>query len=114
MSNTEDLQSIEISIEDAKRAIARKDALIRLEGNHDFQELIQKGFLEQHAIRQVMLKAAPGQQSDEQQNIFDAQIVAIGNFKQYLIAVFTTGMQAEQALAADEATMEEILSEDIK
>jgi len=112
-TNTEELESLEITIEQAKKSIARKDCLVRLQNNPDFKELIEKGFLEQHAIRQVMLKAHPGLQEEKNQKMLDQQINAIGQFKQFLIAVYTEGMQATQALHEDEATREELLREDL-
>lgn len=111
--NAQDLQAVELSIGQAKASIARKDALIRLENNPDFKELIAKGFLEQHAVRQVLLKAHPGYQDEANQKTFDDQITAIGNFKQYLVNIFTMGMQAAQALDNDEKTREELLAEDL-
>jgi len=109
----QDLEAIDISITQAKESIDRSEALQRLEKSPDFQKIIGKGFLEEHAIRQVLLKAHPGLQSVEQQGIINDQICAIGNFKQYLVNVFTMGMQAKQALDADERTREEILAEDL-
>jgi len=113
MSNREDLEMIEISIEDAKKAIARKDALSRLQNNKDFQDLIEKGFMEKHAIRQVMLKSHPATQNEAAQKMLDQQITAIGSFKQYLLNVYSEGMNAESALENDEATREELLKEDL-
>lgn len=105
----QDLQELEISIEEAKAKIERKQALTRLQDNKDFDLLIQKGFLEQHAIRQVMLKSHPGMQGEELQRTLDNQIVAIGGFKQYLISIWSEGTSAAEALEADEATLEEIM-----
>ena len=109
----EDLESLEISIGQAKKAIARKDCLIRLQNNQDYKELIEKGFLESHAVRQVMLKAHPSLQGEAQQKLLDQQIAAIGGFQQFLIGVYSEGMNATQALTDDEATREEILREDL-
>lgn len=111
MSREQDLEGIEISIAQAKKLIARKDMLKRLEKNQDFIDLIEKGFLESHAVRQVMLKSHPGMQSEAMQKLLDNQILAIGGLKQFLIGVFTEGMNAEASLAADEATQEELLKE---
>lgn len=113
MSNAEDLQALEITIEEAKAKIARKDCLARLQANPDFRELIEKGFLEKHAIRQVMLKAHPGRQSEKDQAEHDRQIIAIGEFQQYLIAIYTHGIMAMNELADHETAQEEILQEDL-
>lgn len=109
----EQLQDLEITIEQAQKSIARKDCLVRLQQNTDFKELIEKGFLEQHAVRQVMLKAHPSLQGEKEQKMLDQQITAIGHFKQFLIAVYTEGMNATQALREDETTREELLREDL-
>lgn len=111
MSTAQDLEAVEISIEEAKKKIERKNALARLQNHPDFITLIEKGFLESHAVRQVMLKAHPGLQSEAAQKSLDQQITAIGGFKQFLIGVHTMGMEAEAALSADEATREELLKE---
>jgi len=113
MSTAEDLQAIEISIEEAKRKIKRKTLLAKLQHTPEFRELIEEGFLKDHAVRQVLLKAHPGMQTPETQNLLDQQITAIGGLKQYLINVWTEGMQAEAALEADETTREELLQEDL-
>jgi hypothetical protein len=110
---TEELEKIEMSIEQAKVSIARKDCLVRLQQNSDFRELIERGFMESHAVRQVMLKAHPSLQNETQQKLLDNQITAIGNFKQFLIGVYTEGMNAMQALHEDENTREELLREDL-
>ena len=113
MSTAEDLHKIEISIEQAKASIKRQECLERLEKNQDFKEIISEGFLEKHAVRQVMLKSHPGLQDESQQKIIQNQIDAIGGLKQYLINVFTEGMNAKQALEADEKTREELLAEEL-
>lgn len=111
--SVEDLESLEISISHAKKSIARKDCLVRLQNNPDYKELIEKGFLEAHAVRQVMLKAHPSLQGEAQQKLLDQQIAAIGGLQQFLISVYTEGMNAAQALQDDEATREELLQEDL-
>jgi hypothetical protein len=113
MSTAEDLENIEITIDEAKRKIARKEALVRLQKNADFNQLIEKGFLEEHAVRQVLLKAHPGMQADNVQHMLNQQITSIGGFKQYLINIYAEGMQAENSLLEDETTREDLLKEDL-
>lgn len=111
MSNAEDVQQVELSIEQAKKLIARKDALVRLQMNPDFKLLIEDGFLSDHAVRQVMLKAHPGYMDEKHQKIFDTQIMAVGGLKQFLVSIFAEGMNAEQAIRSDERTLEELHAE---
>jgi hypothetical protein len=113
MSNAQEIQQVEISIEQAKASIRRMQCLDRLEKNPDFKELITDGFLKDHAIRQVMLKAAPQFQDEQRQKDFSNQIGAIGHFQQFLYAIRNLGLNAEKALADDEQTREELLAEDL-
>lgn len=114
VENAAEIQNVEISIAQARVSIARKAQLTRLQQNPDFQALIEKGFMEAHAVRQVMLKAHPALQKEDAQKLLDQQITAIGGFKQFLIGVFTEGTQAEAALAADEETLDELLKEGLE
>ena len=111
-NNANDIEEIELSIEDAKKQVRRKEALIRLEENADFKMLITDGFMEKHAVRQVMMKGHPDLQSEKAQNMLNKQIDAIGQFKQFLLGIWTLGSNAEVALERDEATLIEMLAED--
>jgi hypothetical protein len=111
MSNEMDIQDLEQSIVGHKTAIERKEMLNRLENNPDFKALIQEGFLEKHAVRQVLLKAHPSMQSEAHQTLLDQQITAVGGFKQFLVSVYTEGCNSAEALRSDEATLEELLKE---
>lgn len=113
MSREEDLEAIDISIDEAKAKIQRKEALERLQQNPDFKTIIDDGFLNSHAIRQVMLKAHPQMQEEKAQNMLNRQITAIGELKQFFIAIYSEGMNAANAISQDEATREELLQEDL-
>ena len=111
MTTDQEIQKIEVTIEECKKTIERRDALVRLQKNRDFISLIEDGFLREHAIRQVELKSHPGAQNEKQQQSIDNQIIAIGSFKQYLNSIRGMGEQAEQALSGDEETLEELNAE---
>lgn len=113
MSNEEDLNNLDITIEQAKKVIHRRKLLIDLESSPAFKELFIDGYLKDFAVRQVMLKSHPGLQEDAQQKMLDQNIIAIGCLKQYLISLNTEGLNAEQALSEDEETREAILAEDL-
>lgn len=104
--------NVEHTIETAKKQIKRMEALRRLEDNPDFKEIIMDGFMEDHAIRQVLLRANPSIRSSEQAlDAVDLQIAAVGGLKQFFIGIFTMGMEAKDSLEADEATLEELNQE---
>jgi hypothetical protein len=111
MSNENDIKEVEISIDQAKAAIKRGECLSRLEKNPDWKELITEGYLQKQAVRQVMVRAS----THDPRTIADCdqQIIAIGQFNQYLMAVAAMGSNAAAALVRDENTLEELLQEGI-
>lgn len=113
MSNQEEINKVEMSIEEARLAIARKTALLRLEQNADFKTIVLDGFMKDHAVTQVMLKAHPTMQTEAAQKLLEAQLVAIGNLKQFFIGIYVKGDNAAMALADDEITLEALHQEDL-
>ena len=106
------INNVERTIADAKKQIKRMEALQRLENNPDFQEIIMDGFLEDHAVRQVLLRGNPSIRSSEQAlDSVDLQISAIGGLKQFFTGIFTMGQEALASLQADEETLEELNKE---
>ena len=111
MQNTEQLQNIEVSIEEAKTAIQLKDNLLRLSSNDDFISIIEHGYFKSEAARLVMAKSA-GLTVEQQTNI-DNMIFGVGALYNYLNSVHSRGMQMEAALRDDESAREEILQEEL-
>ncbi len=111
LEQNNELEQIEVSIDQAKDAIKKRDRLKRLIKNRDFKELIDDGYFEGEAVRLVHLKSDANVQDEEQQAYIVKGIDAIGFFRSYLRTIFQQGNAAETALAAHEATREEILSE---
>lgn len=105
------IENLEIEIAGQKTAIQRAEMLKRLEKNPDFKALITEGFLEKHAVRQVLLKAHPGLQGEPQQKMIDLQMAAIGGLKQFFVSIFTEGNNARQEMEQSEETLQEILRE---
>jgi hypothetical protein len=110
---TNEIESVEISIEDAKQKIELRDALARLIENKDFKTIVDNGYFEGEAIRLVHLKADPNMQDPEQQDFVIKAIDAVGFFRAYLSRIFQQGNTAEGALKSHEQTLEEILAEDL-
>ena len=110
MSN-EQLEQIELSIENAKKLVSRKDAVNALLDNPQFKTIITDGYFKEEASRLVLLKADQNSQDEATQNYINNSITAIGYLRQYLSAIMQLGNMAENSIASDEATREEILSE---
>lgn len=112
MSNINEIQQLEESIERAKERVEFGTVIERLYATRDFKKVIGEGYFEQEAIRLVHLKADPNMQSVAQQEAIVKQIDAIGSLKQYLRAKCHIAAQAVQSIAADEETRDELLSEE--
>jgi len=109
--NEEQLEQVEISIEQAKYNIGRKDSLINLTKNTDFKRLILEDYFKSEAARLVMVRAEPAMATDEHQDNINNALIAIGHLNQYLNAIMQMGTMAQRAMEADQDTREELLAE---
>lgn len=107
------LEQIEISIEEAKKTVAMKEALHNLLDNKDFKAVIEEGYFEKEASRVVLLKSDPEMQDEKSQKQLDHTIIAIGSLRQYFRTIMQLGYMAERSIADDEATREDLLAEEI-
>lgn len=114
MSETdEQIEQIEISIKQATELVDAKKSMLNLIDSPDFKKMIEIGYFEKEASRLVLLRADPNMQSAELQKTLDKQIDAVGYFRQYIGFILQMGRQAEQDIASDENTREEMLSENL-
>lgn len=111
MSSDQDLESIELSIEQAKVNIDLMECLSRLTSNKDFIKVIQTGYFEKEPSRLALLKADPSQQADHSQTTIVKQIDSIGFLRQYFVAVMQIGRLSQRAIVDDEQTKQELLAE---
>lgn len=105
-----DLETIEVSMDHAKAAVALKKNLERLTKNRDFKAVVLHGYFEEEAQRLVHLKAVPAMQTPEHQADIIKQIDAIGAVRNYFNTVMHFGIQSEKEITSLEETREEILA----
>ncbi len=108
-----DLQQIEITIKQAKKKVAKADALARLRENADFKAVVDEGYFRDESVRLVLLKGHPNvaQRPDMAASV-ENDIAAIGTFYQYLVSINAEGNQALQGIQNAQEAREEILAED--
>jgi hypothetical protein len=111
---SQELEALEISIEEAKAKVELMEALDSLGNNSNFKKVILDGYFKNEASRLVLLKAVPSMQSEAQQLSISKSIDAIGHLRQYFSTVYQLGNMAKQSIVEDEATREELLSEEIE
>ena len=106
-----DLETIELSIEQAQKTVDMMNAVLTLSKDKNFEKVIHEGYFEKEASRLVLLKADPAMQKDEDQLAITKAIDAIGYFRQYLRSVIQIGRMAENSLRDHEQTREEVYAE---
>lgn len=114
MNTESQLEQIEVNIEEARRVRELRNAADRLHENEDFKKVILEGFFKEDAARVVgMLATAEAAQNKVIKEMLQNRIVGIGELFQYLRQIHYMGQQADQTLADDEQTREEILAENL-
>lgn len=113
MSDTQQqLRTIEMSMEDAKAMVKRAEALDRLHANKDFKDVILDEFFVNEASRCVLAKGDPEMQESKHQAGLDVIIQSIGGLKNYFGKLYALANIAENSLAADQETRQELLEEE--
>jgi len=107
------IDSIDKSIKVAKVTVEFGSAVARLADNRDFKTVMINGYFRDEAVRLVHLKADPSMQSAESQRSILSQMDSIGAMSLFLAIAVKMGGMAGQQVAADEATREEILAEEL-
>jgi len=111
LTQDQQLQQLEISLEEAQREVARATALKKLENNQYFKELLLDDYLGSNATRLVKLKASMPMQTPEHQTNICQQIDAIGQLNQWFLYIAQTGELAEKAIEDYEQAKVDILSD---
>lgn len=108
------IEEIEINITRAKEIISKGDSLERLLNNRDFKKVVIEGYFEKEAIRLVHLKSDYNSQTPDAQADIDNDIMAVGRLSKYFNEVFRQAELSRKAVAEDEETREDLLSEGIE
>ena len=104
-----DIETIELSITEAKRLVEKKDNIEKLMRNREFRKIFEDGYFTEEAARLVAVSADP-QMAEQRDDIF-LQIQAISKVKQYLRHSVMIGHIAERDLAEQTEVLDEMRSE---
>jgi hypothetical protein len=111
MNQESQLESLDVSIDQAKAAIELRQSFLELQKDKRFKALITEGYFKDEAIRLVMLKSDSNMQSPDNQRMIENAIIGVGNLRSYFQAVVYLGDQMEASLADFHEAKESILSE---
>ena len=105
------VEEVELTIEEAKKHVQRRDSLRKLMNNREFRKIIEEGYMQEEAVRLVGISADPSVEHREDAII--GQIKAISNLRQYLSNILRLGDQMEESILENEALLEELREEEI-
>lgn len=101
---------IEISIEEAQKKVADREAVKKLFGNRDFKRIFVEGYFKENALRLVGISAEPSTKSHHDD--IHEEIRAISLLNQYLRNVITFGDIAEHEIGESREALEEYREEE--
>lgn len=110
---SDQMEMVEITIDQARSMISKRDALFKLLKNANFKKIISDGYFQDEAAKLVMLKSEPAMDTPEMQTKVDNAIIGIGALQQYFIAIERAGDQAEKDLIGFEETREALAQEEV-
>ena len=114
MSEEQDLEQIEISLEAAKKHQDLYKSLQILKNNVHFKKVFGDYYLDKYALRLVMLKASMGTQDEKNQANIKNQLDAIGHMNQFMLFIEQEGMLADKAIEDFESEKDTILTEEVR
>lgn len=101
-----DIEEIEVTIEELKKTVARRDLLRKLESNREFRKIFLEGYFKDEAARLTALSAEPSQEKARPQIMLEIQ--AISCVRQFLRNIGMMGDIAERELRDNQEALDEV------
>jgi hypothetical protein len=108
-----EVRNIDIEIEQAKKSIALRDALVRLEKNRDFRKVVTEGFLKEFALNTIAVRGRPEfRNSEALMESNTRKLDAMGELHEYFRNVKSNGLMMESALSEAQELRDEVAMEE--
>lgn len=104
------IEELDFEDEAAKKFQIMRDNCIKLMDSQPFKDVIDKGYFLDEAARLCMAKSSD--LSELQMKNIDNMIMGVGGLANYLNMLVQRGNQADQRIADNEITREEVLEEE--
>lgn len=111
MQEPTDLQQLETGLEEAKKLVAMRDAILKLTENREFKKVVREDFFVKECARYVRESADP-MLSDRQRVDALNMAQAAGHFQRWLSIQIQMGNAAAEQLGDIEAAIEEVRAEE--
>lgn len=105
------IETIELTIEQAKKSIDLMKRMERLYKNRDFKAIFEDDYFDNYTRNTVYLLSDPNMQGEAEQADLLKDLEAIGRVRTYLGSIFQKGRLAEKTLKDSEVTLEELRAE---
>ena len=112
MSNEQEVQQIEMSMQECKARIELSDALKRLAENADFQFVFEDTYMGKYALNSISMKASIQMMDENKQRFIDGQLAGIGHLKNYMHFVHREAEVAREALASHQDELDIMQAEE--
>lgn len=103
------IEQLEMSIEQAKALVERRDLVLKLSRNREFNKIITDGYFKDEAARLVSISGEINHKPHRDE-IFDS-IKAISHFRQFLSDIVRLGNLAEQEIESSEEYLADLRGE---
>jgi hypothetical protein len=110
VSQQNDIEQIELSIEEAQKMVERASMARRLADNPDFKALVLEGYFEKEAARLANLISHPSL-GENHKHVWN-DMMGIGAFRRYLSTAIQMGDLAEREIEEARETLDEIRGEE--
>lgn len=108
----DDIQEVEITIKEAKKAVEYAVMVRRLIDNPDFKKLVTEDYFVEEAARLSHLYSEPGLTEDQVRWVQN-DLLAIGGFKRFIKTKLLMGTNAQRELEHSNEVMEELRMEEM-
>lgn len=103
----QNIEQLEVTMDEAKKLIAKKVVFERLLKNKDFQEIFDEGYFKEEPSRLVCLRADSSMTPEDIARI-DNNIIGIGECRSYLRSLIQIGALMENQLKEQAEALNEL------
>lgn len=105
-----DIATLEVTIDNAKQMVSRKNMALKLASNREFKALVLEGYFNEEAARLASISADPLMAKDRGEIMLAIQGISL--FRQYMQNIVRMGEVAERELLDSQEALQEALAEE--
>lgn len=106
-----DIETLELTIEQAKKSVDLMNRMDRLRKNRDFKVIFEDELFDNYTRSTAYLLSDPQMQGENEQKDLQLELQAIGRVRQFFSAIYQKGRIAEKSIEDSQNTIEELREE---